>query len=244
MDQIPGASNPIEGDGFTGLSLASFLQLLAQEGKSCTLRLRSNEGRGLFYLWDGELVDAETDNGAVGLTAAYAMLGWREPTMTVEASVDRMRRINLSLTRLLLESAKHHDESPGTARSVPSDDGVLQQSHPQASLLTAALRNRKGVLHYYLIDRRGRIIEQSSHNRQIADLITLCIVNANQAGNILSAKGPQRIILHLDSGESLLIVPGGGGIVGLHLAVGLTANEVLAPLRHLLTSPLIPSGSV
>ncbi|OQX04706.1 MAG: hypothetical protein BWK76_28395 [Desulfobulbaceae bacterium A2] len=242
MDQLPDAAHPIEGDGFTGLSLASFLQLLAQEGKSCILRLRSNEGRGLFYLWDGELVDAETDSGAVGLTAAYAMLGWREPAMTVEASVDRMRRINLSLTRLLLESAKHHDEGPGPERSAPIDEPGGAQRQPQHSLLTAALRNRKGILHYYLIDRRGHILEQSSHNRQVADLITLCIVNANQVGNILSAKGPQRIILYLDSGESLLIVPGAGGIVGLHLAAGLSANEVLGPLRHLLTTPMIQSG--
>jgi len=240
MDQPVGSAGIPMTEGLSGLSLSSFLQLLAQEGKSCVLRLRTAEHLGWIHLWEGALVDAETQDGLLGLPAIYTMFGWQDPVMLVEAPVDRMRRIDLPLTRLLLEAARHHDErSEYGDLAMPLDpSGTPPPS--RLSRLISVLQKHRGIIHYYLLDRRGHVLEQSSRNRKVADLMTFCIVNAGQAAQMLDVKGPHRITLQFDQGDSLLIFPGAGGIIGLHLAAGLPPAEVLDSLRPLLASPLFP----
>ena len=51
-----------QGSSFGGVSLPSFLQMLEQERKSCTLIVNSEGRSGSFYFEDGELIDAVFDD--------------------------------------------------------------------------------------------------------------------------------------------------------------------------------------
>ncbi len=57
------------------ISLASFLQLLEIERKTCTLGIASGDGRGSLYFRSGKLVGAETGD-STGEPAALQIMGW------------------------------------------------------------------------------------------------------------------------------------------------------------------------
>lgn len=219
---------------FGGVSLTSFLQMLEQERKSCTLTVSSAEGRtGAFYFADGELIDAALDNLG-GMDAAHAILRWGKPTFTVGMPRERERRITSPLAHLLLDlSHSRGDEEPGGSEEPPGGSEPEPAEHPdplvQKHLET--IRAVSGIKHYYLLDRHGKIMTQSPGSRKLGDYIAYCIVSGIQMRKVINAKGPHRIQLNLDSGETLLVVPGSGLILGLLLDELASADYAVEQLR-------------
>jgi CheY-like chemotaxis protein len=93
-----------------GVALASFLELLHMERKSCTLMLRSGEQTGQLTLAEGELTHATT-GGVTGEKAAIAILGWREATIELRGPARGARRsVKTPLRQLLMDAAVAADE--------------------------------------------------------------------------------------------------------------------------------------
>jgi len=92
-----------------GVSLASFLQMLEQERKNCTLKVASGNVRGSFFFEEGDLIDAECED-VVGQEAVYALLSLENPTFKVTDVEDRLHRITQPLAHLLLNAATRIDE--------------------------------------------------------------------------------------------------------------------------------------
>lgn len=229
-----------QGSSFGGVSLPSFLQMLEQERKSCTLVVNSEGRSGSFYFEEGELVDAVFGN-QLGMDAAHSILLWKNPTFFVGMPEDKMRRIQRPLAHILLDSAKRMDEEHGerdepqsTAPSFQIDDSIIK-ADPLLQKLVDTITSISGVRHFYFLDRQGKIITQSSRTLQLGDFITYCIVSGIQMRKILDAKGPNRIHLNLDNGETLLIIPGAGLIIGLLLDELASVNDVAEQLRPALT---------
>jgi hypothetical protein len=214
------------GDNIGGVSLPSFLQMLEQERKSCTLVVRSGEQQGKFYFNGGILVDAKF-GAEVGEDAAYGILMLESPMFSVVPPEDRMRRIYLPLAHILLDSAKQSDETGGEEYSRPpgeteeDDEGdpFFEPVHPDPAVrhVIRTVTSIAGIRHYVLLNRQGRLITQSSRQMKIADFIAYCIVSGIQMRKALDIKGPSRIQLVLDSGETILVMPGSGMIIGLLL---------------------------
>ncbi len=224
------------GTSFTGVSLPSFLQMLEQERKSCTLVVSSGERTGSFYFEDGDLIDAVYQD-QLGLEAAHSILLWDHPSFTVGMPDDRMRRIELPLAHILLDSAKRMDEEKDDVeesqrdwKGFQQDDSVIQ-SNPTLRQLIQTITEIPNIRHYYFLDRQGKLIIQSSRKQNLGDFITFCIVSGIQMRKILDAKGPNRIHLKLESGDVLLIVPGAGMIIGLLLEEHASVDEVTEKLR-------------
>ena len=94
-----------------GITLPAFMQIIAMEGKSCTLIIRSEDNVGTFYLLNGEFIDAETES-LEGEEAAYMIFSWSDVTIKVKNAVwKRKQRIKSSLPKILLESSLHQDET-------------------------------------------------------------------------------------------------------------------------------------
>lgn len=225
-----------QGASFGGVSLPSFLQMLEQERKSCTLIVNAEGRTGFFYFEHGELIDA-VFNEQLGMDAAHSILLWNNPTFIVAMPEDRMRRIHRPLAHLLLDSAKRMDEENGDAEetplgdhSFPVDDSLIRND-PLLQKLIETITAIPGVRHFYFLDRQGKVITQSSKKQKLGDFITYCIVSGIQIRKILDAKGPNRIHLNLDSGETLLIIPGAGMIIGLLLDEAASVNDVTEQLR-------------
>lgn len=235
--------NATQGSGVLGgVSLSSFLQMLEQERKSCTLIVHADGREGRFYFDQGDLLDAQYAE-EVGERAAYMILSWQQPTFSVTGPEDRMHRIRLPLAHILLNFAKIRDEE-GHEAAAEEEEGAAGFREDAAILADPGVRRLvdtivviPGVKHYYLLNRQGQVLTQSSRTLKLGDFITYCIVSGIQMRKVLQAKGPNRIQLVLESGETLLIIPGAGMIIGLLLDEFASANEVAELLRPVLTSP-------
>ncbi len=93
-----------------GISLASFLQLVDIEQKTCTLKIRSGRKKGLVCCRNGEVVAAET-GGMKGKEALYKIMFWDQAIIEItEACLLSERNIDIPLMYLLMESHQFHDE--------------------------------------------------------------------------------------------------------------------------------------
>jgi twitching motility two-component system response regulator PilG len=93
-----------------GFTLANFLQAVEVEQKTLTLRIRSKGRIGHIYLENGELIDAENDEGQSGEEAAIAILCWDNAEIEIRGIHNRERTIDSSLMHILLEASKRKDE--------------------------------------------------------------------------------------------------------------------------------------
>ena len=221
--------------------MSSFLQMLEQERKSCTLIVNSEGREGRFYFDRGDLMDAQFAD-EVGERAVYTILSWDHPTFIVIGPEDRMHRIRLPLAHILLNFAKIKDEDGHSAESddvsamtLPSEDAAVL-ANPAVKRLVQTIVAISGIKHYYLLNRQGQVITQSSRTLKLGDFITYCIVSGIQMRKALDVKGPNRIQLVMESGETLLIVPGAGMIIGLLLDELASVNEVADLLRPVLSA--------
>jgi hypothetical protein len=224
-----------------GVSLASFLQMLEQERKSCILVVESDEQSGRLYFDEGDLIDAEC-GGDVGREAVYMLLTWDAPSFRVTEPEDRLRRITQPLAHLLLNAATLQDEreheekiNEKQASSVSPLEAPGVKNNPALRRLLETIISIAEVRHYYLLNRQGKMIAQSSKNTKIPDFITYSVVSGIQMRKALGAKGPHRIQLILENGEVLLVFPGAGMIIGLQLSSEASTSEITAKLRSVLT---------
>ncbi|MCK5515504.1 MAG: DUF4388 domain-containing protein [Desulfobulbaceae bacterium] len=232
----------IQGEGHGGgVSLASFMQLLEYESKSCTLKVVSGRISGSFFFEEGNLIDAECGE-ATGEDAVYDLLALDKPAFKVGDADDRMQRITRPLTHFLLNAATKRDEKQqdnGAGNMQNDARGTANvQGNPAVEKLIETIVRIGGVKHYYLLNRQGKMITQSSRNQKIGDFIAYSIVCGIQMRKSLDVKGPHRIRLVLDNGEVLLIMPGAGMIIAVLLDEETSTSEVAAKLRDTLSQKM------
>lgn len=234
IEKIMTPQNGTHGGGHIGgVSLSSFLQMLEQERKSCTLVVSSGDRQGSFYFNNGILIDAKCES-EVGKDAAYRILLWENPVFSVTSPEDRMQRIYLPLAHILLDSAKLQDETDTDAarddlESYEAEAGDLiepDHSDPTVRRVIRSIASIPDIKHYFLLNRQGKLISQSSKRMKIADFIAYCIVSGVQMRKALNVKGPSSIQLVLDNGETLMIMPGAGMIIGLLLNEFASVSEI------------------
>ena len=221
-----------------GVSLASFLQMLEQERKSCTLNLTSGDRDGCLYIEEGHLIDAECED-LVGEDAAHILLALENPSFKVTDAEDRLHRIKQPLAQLLLNTATRIDEARHTENTMKTsrtiEDSVLQKN-PVIRRVIDTIVDISGVRHYYLLNRQGNVITQSSRDQKIGNFITYCIISGIQIRKSLDAKGPHRIRVVMENNEVLLILPGAGMIIGLLLDEHTSISDVAATMRPALAA--------
>lgn len=92
------------------INLASFLQLLAVEHKSCTLRVESHGRKGQLFCRGGHLVDAMTGD-LQGQAAALEIVTWEDTDIEIFGFSRRFETLQMPLPQLLLEAMRLKDES-------------------------------------------------------------------------------------------------------------------------------------
>jgi CheY-like chemotaxis protein len=94
-----------------GISLASFLQLIALEKKTCTLNVQSDEQKGLLYFTAGVLTDAKTETLS-GEEAALKIIAWETGEIEIVGkNPKRKQNIHQPLDYLLMEALRRKDEN-------------------------------------------------------------------------------------------------------------------------------------
>ena len=108
-----------------GLSLGSFLQVIAMDQQTCLLEIcHTNGERGRFFFIQGSLYDAQCGE-LEGEEAALELVSWegvRFVVKKISEDVKIPRRINKSLISLLMESTRLRDET-GKGSSAEPEEG-------------------------------------------------------------------------------------------------------------------------
>ena len=104
-----------------GIPLASLLQLVELERRTCTVIVTSERRKGRLHFQSGRLIDAFSDDfGADGEAAAYDILGWRDASLAFESLPNGIRpQIDTPLQRMLLEVAAGQEERVAIPSSPP-----------------------------------------------------------------------------------------------------------------------------
>ncbi len=85
-----------------GISLASLLQVIELERKTCTLRVSGGEDHGRIGVRGGELVHAQV-GALTGKDALFTILGWDAPGISLEESCDEVTSLSGGAQKILLE---------------------------------------------------------------------------------------------------------------------------------------------
>ncbi len=95
-----------------GISVASFLQLLHTDHKTCCLRISAKDRVGLLHFVNGEIWDATVGDKS-GLQAALDIIAWEEElTIDIQNIVRlRERTVDMDVTFLIMESFRRKDEA-------------------------------------------------------------------------------------------------------------------------------------
>ncbi len=118
METLLAEFNLDYGGHVRGISIASFLQMIELEDKTCVLKITGAGKTGRLYCDSGRLVHAEI-GGLKGKEAAFAILEADHALIEIEyGPTAEERTISAPLMSLLLESGRLKDEKP----PVPADN--------------------------------------------------------------------------------------------------------------------------
>lgn len=94
-----------------GITLASFLQLLEMEHKTCTLKITLDNKNGQLFFKNGAPIDAECGD-LKGIEAAMEIVAWEDADIVMRNSCIRKKNnVNATLEHILIEAFRRKDES-------------------------------------------------------------------------------------------------------------------------------------
>ena len=97
------------------LSLASLLQLIEMERKTCTLEVHSGAQRGHLFIRDGQVLDARCE-GLDGEEAAIAIMSWRSPVISISGVCRSLRQsVHRPVSFMVMEAMRLIDEAERAA---------------------------------------------------------------------------------------------------------------------------------
>jgi len=128
-----GTESESKSDGkVAGISIASFVQLLELDRKSCTLKIKSGDNKGTLYIKDGELMDAAHDM-LTGQEAALEIISWENAEIEIQNTCKKKdKNIDVPLGFILLESARVRDERSGRKEEEPEEIKPPPTAEPKA----------------------------------------------------------------------------------------------------------------
>ncbi len=192
-DDAPGRS----ADGFegevAGLGLSDLLQLNARNRFSGCFRIRHDDGLGLIFFRDGEIVHAEL-GPKIGEEAFWDILEWQTGRFAIEPNVVTARRtIQKGVEHLLLDAHRVLDERRVSGRTrapaSPAAPAAPAAAAPGgAAAAVEAVRKVPGVANAVVLTREGRRVSADGHLAEVltGQAVYLAMVGA-EFGSIFQA---------------------------------------------------------
>jgi hypothetical protein len=171
------------------VALASFLQLMKLEQKSCTLFLRSGGDEGRIFMANGEVINAETGSPSAptgsGHNAFRRIMAWDLPAIDLAEGVEEVaREIRLPLMHLLMESQQQIDESMADGARTAGDAGTPGALDP--GKLGAMLSASAGVTTYEVTDPNGASARENGSGLDLPP--EQLIAMGNRLGALLNSR--------------------------------------------------------
>ncbi|PLX97343.1 MAG: hypothetical protein C0622_13300 [Desulfuromonas sp.] len=223
--------NVVEKSFIRGITLATFLQLVKAEQKTCTLKVLSEEGKPAYlFLRRGDLIDAECGKLS-GMPAALEIVSWDDAEIEMDGVCRRQEdKIQMSLEHVLMESFRIKDEAAEQERAGGQEAAKEQSAAPAAAAapaggdddpLVAALEKMPPVVGFAVFDNPGEPASKSSRNcslthinpavfEEIAEALTEDLGCGAYRSIVLHAGSRNRFLLFRSQGKSVIskIKPG------------------------------------
>jgi hypothetical protein len=129
-DAKMGEGEPTEtlpGWPLVGLSIGSFIQVVAMDQQTCMLEVYRGRGKhGHFCFIQGSLYDAVCGD-LVGENAAMEIMSWQNVRLNIKHIIDTtniVRTVNKGLMSLLMESSRRQDEAAQHAEEDASEEAI------------------------------------------------------------------------------------------------------------------------
>ncbi|CAA9545790.1 MAG: Adenylate cyclase [uncultured Thermomicrobiales bacterium] len=174
-----------------GVPLATVLQMVQMDNRTCRLDIVSPDGVGRLDCHGGQLIDASTGD-LRGEEAAYRILGWRASRIAIRSMDGPIGEptIRVALAHLLIEAVRQEDERgraapPRQAASMSTRPTVSHhgQSHPdQAEKTTESIPG-----HSRSVRPAQAEAERTEEPRPIRE-----IIDVTPAHRLVFSSGPRR----------------------------------------------------
>ena len=144
-----------------GITLATFLQLMKAEKKTCTLKVTSEGQSAALYIRGGELIDAAYDDLS-GLPAVLEIVSWNDAEIEMDGICRRQEDvIQMPMEQLLIEAFKRKDEAAEAAvqqeASRKARPHPAEPADPQIRALCQALNREAAVLEFALFNQDDQL---------------------------------------------------------------------------------------
>lgn len=240
-----------------GISIASFVQLLELDRKTCTLNVTAEGKKGILYIQDGELFDASFDV-IEGQEAALEVISWENAEIDIQNTCDKTEKvIDVPLGFILLESARVRDERSGRKEEEPEEikppeepkeaaaptkptpapaatpePAVAQETPTTGDPDIDSILAVDGANKVIIISRDGTIIAQkNTSNKQFGTFTAYVAIAGEQFRKNMGFNGPKHIILTQANSEKILVIPGPNIVVGIDVASGVTPEDLADKIR-------------
>jgi DNA-binding response OmpR family regulator/predicted regulator of Ras-like GTPase activity (Roadblock/LC7/MglB family) len=219
-----------------GITLASFLQIIQLDRKTCALRILSRDRAGILRFEKGELLDAATGN-LTGDDAALEIVCWDDTQIEIHPHRQvAQRTVHQSLTEVLMEGIRRKDERGRDASLSVAPPAAVGGADFAAASVPGGARPPSG-LHSFAGLADAAAQSQSSRPpipQPVPPTAPRSAVTASKENDIMSAKDKLQELTNLEgfqgaavftpSGEELCVI---GGSVTNMKEVGVLANNVL-----------------
>ncbi len=144
-----------------GITLATFLQLVHMERKTCSLKVRKQERTGYLFLHKGELLDAQTGDKS-GETAALDILSWDETEIEMDNICRRTEAIiKSSLEFLLMEAFRIKGErETGLTQTLDLSASTAPKNDESVELLLDLLTRTPEIQAFARFDDNNFLADQ------------------------------------------------------------------------------------
>jgi len=196
------------------MNLASFLQLIEMEKKTCTLLIKENDKQGTLFFSKGVLLDAEIGDLS-GTDAAYEIVCWKNAEIEINnVCKKKEKKINFTLHHIFMEGFLRKDEKArDELAGRRTDKEAIKEKSAEKTITQDA---GEGTSPDAATSDKTNSKAKEINNMGIQDKLK----------ELASIDGFGGVGLFTPTGEALAIYEGSGGKASLK-TVGVLANNVL-----------------
>jgi hypothetical protein len=223
------SSEALPGWPLVGLSIGSFIQVVAMDQQTCLLEVyQGSDKQGHFCFVQGSLYDAVCGE-LEGEEAAMEIMAWQNVRLNIKhmlSTGDIVRKIDKGLMSLLMESSRRQDE----AKRITGADGAEAVSDEEQEIDGELIQADTEDAPHDLKARLDRAMEALQKNMGNA-LIGTCIIN-KQTGKALSSYQSTLAVAHLfkaltDHFKKVFSHEASGGDLGHYYYLDLAQDQTL-----------------
>ncbi len=188
-----------------GITLASFLQLMHIEQKTCTLTLSTNKNIGVIYCLKGETIGAQTDE-LTGKAAFYKIMEWENPSITIkEGCKNTDRQIDVPLMHLLMESHQVIDELGGDDSEAIENGRDAEAEDLNYKKLASRLSGTPGISNYEIFNCNNTILNETPPSNRAFKMSPLEFFSmGNEISSIVGSSLKYSTIIQSDRSSYLI----------------------------------------